>query len=139
MSYSLLNESGDLLTYPDNSLIAIIDSYSDVKTALKDLREAGFGEDETGVLCGAEGAKEVDADGSEHGVLGKVAQVVREFGDVDNAHKETHEKALRAGHYLIAVRAKEEEERKRALNILNMNNAHFINFYSPWVIEGLEP
>jgi hypothetical protein len=139
MGYSLLNESGDLLTYPDNSLIGIIDRYSDVRAALKDLRDAGFDEDETGVLCGADGAKEIDADGSEHGVLGKVAQVVREFGDVDNAHKETHEKALREGHFLIAVHAKEEEERKRALNILNLNNAHFINFYSPWVIEGLEP
>jgi hypothetical protein len=139
MSYSLLDESGDLLTYPDNSLIGIIDKYVDARAALKDLRDAGFGEDETGILCGAEGAKEVDADGSEHGVIGKIAHVVREFGDVDNAHKEVHEKALRSGHFLIAVRAKEEEERKRALNILNLNNAHFINFYSPWVIEGLEP
>jgi hypothetical protein len=139
MSYSLLNESGDLLTYPDNSLIGIIDKYSDAKAALKDLKDAGFPEDEIGILCGAEGAKEVDADGSEHGVLGKIAQVVREFGDVDNAHKETHEKALREGHFLVAVRAKEEEERKRALNILNLNGAHFVNFYSPWVIEGLEP
>lgn len=139
MSYSLLNESGDLLTYPDNSLIGIIDRYSDARAALNDLKESGFPEDEIGILCGAEGAKEVDADGSEHGVLGKIAQIVREFGDVDNAHKETHEKALREGHFLVAVRAKEEEERKRALNILNLNNAHFINFYSPWVIEGLEP
>jgi hypothetical protein len=139
MSYSLLNESGDLLTYPDNSLIGIIDKYSDAKAALKDLKDAGFAEDEIGILCGAEGAKEVDVDGSEHGVLGKIAQIVREFGDVDNEHKEVHEKALREGHYLVAVRAKEEEARKRALNILNLNNAHFVNFYSPWVIEGLEP
>ena len=61
MSYSLLNESGDLLTYPDNSLIGIIDKYSDARAALNDLKEAGFPEDEIGILCGAEGAKESGA------------------------------------------------------------------------------
>ncbi len=137
MSYPLMKESGEL-TYPDNSLIGIIDTYADARAALKALGTAGFPEDEIGILCGKEGAKIIDADGSQEGVLGKIARVIREFGDVDNPHKEAHEKALREGHFLVAVRAEEEEKRKQALEILKSHGAHFINFYSPWVIEGLE-
>lgn len=139
MSYSLLNESGDLLTYPDNSLIGIIDTYSDAKAALKELSKAGFAEDEIGILCCAEGTKQVDADGREHGVWGKIAAVIREFGDVDNEQKRRHEKELRAGHFMVAVRAEEDDERQKALDILKSNGGHFINFYSPWEVKGLEP
>jgi hypothetical protein len=138
MSYPLMKESGEL-TYPDNSLIAIIDTYAEARAALKELTAAGFPEDEVGILCGQEGAKEIDADGREHGVLGKIARIIREFGDVDNPHKERHEQALREGHFLVAVRAEEEEKRKQALEILKSHGGHFINFYSPWIIEGLEP
>jgi hypothetical protein len=137
MSYPLMKESGEL-TYPDNSLIAVIDTYPEARAALKDLTAAGFPEDEIGILCGREGAKQIDADGSEEGVVGKIARIIREFGDVDNPHKETHEKALLEGHFLVAVRAEEEEKRKQALEILKSNGGHFINFYSPWIIEGLE-
>jgi hypothetical protein len=139
MSYSLLNESGDLLTYPDNSLIGIIDNYSDARAALKELSEAGFAEDEIGILCCAEGTKEIDADGDKHGVLGKIAAVIREFGDVDNEQKRQHERELRAGHFMVAVRAEEEGARDKALEILKSKGGHFINFYSPWQVKGIEP
>ncbi|MBI3650942.1 MAG: hypothetical protein HY231_07810 [Acidobacteria bacterium] len=139
MSYSLLNESGDLLTYPSNSLIGIIDDYADAKAALRDLTNAGFAEEELGILCCAEGQKQIDADGNEHGLLGKIAAVVREFGDVDNEQKRLHEKALREGHFLLAVRASEETKRDKATEILQAHGGHFINFYSPWVVEGVAP
>ena len=139
MSYSLLNESGDLLTYQENSLIGIIDAYAEAKAALNDLSEAGFAEDDLGILCCAEGAKLVDADGSEHGLWGKIAAVVREFGDVDNEQKRQHERELRAGHFLIAVRAEEENARQKALGILQAHGGHFINFYSPWQVKGMVP
>lgn len=139
MSYSLLNEDGDLLNYPDNSVIGIVDKYPDARATLKDLTDAGFAEDEIGILCGKIGAEEVDAEGTEHGVLGKIARVIREFGDVDNPQKERHEHELREGHFMIAVRAEEENKRNQALNILKSHGGHFINFYSPWVIENLAP
>jgi hypothetical protein len=139
MSYSLLNEEGDLLNYPENSVIGIVDQYADAKATLKDLTAAGFPEDEIGILCGANGTHEVDAEGEEHGVLGKIARVIREFGDVDNPQKERHEHELSQGHFMIAVRAEKEDRRNQALNILKSHGGHFINFYSPWVIENLAP
>ena len=139
-SYSPKEGAENVFSYPTNSVIGVVDSRTDARAAVRELKDAGFAEDKIGLLCGKQNIEEVESDAEdEPGFWGKVTRMIQEFGDVDQDHKEYHKQQLLAGHYLVSVHAEDDAARDRACDILKANRAHFINYYGEWAIDNLAP
>jgi hypothetical protein len=123
--------------YPVNHLFGIIDDTRGAETALRALAEAGFGGEEIIVFTGEQGAKRIDAEGTEHGLF---ARLVRRLQHMTPEHDQAvvYQEAARGGNSVVAIHANSNEEKELALGILRTNGAHFINFYGPLASELLD-
>lgn len=140
MGYASKEGADNVFHYPTNSVIGVVDSREDARSAVRELKVAGFAEDGIGLLCGSQDVEEVESETEdEAGFWGKVTRMIQEFGDVDQDHKEYHRQQLLAGHYLVSAHAEDDDARDRARDILKANNAHFINYYGEWAVDNLEP
>jgi len=130
----------DFIPYPTNKVVGIIDDVGDAQAALHDLKAAGFTANQVQVLTGKEGAHRLDVKGDEHGPLARIVRSTqRLLGDYEIQHATRHEQELLAGHFGIGIKAHYKEDRDKARQILKAHHGHFINFYSPWTMESLDP
>jgi hypothetical protein len=129
----------EFIHYPTDMLIGVIDEADAAQAALHELTERGFNEEEIRVLCGPEGAKQLDVSGKEHGLLGRLARLLLNVADGESEAIRRHEQELQAGHFLIAVPAAEPAARERAREILLEHGGHYINFFGAWTVETLDP
>lgn len=130
----------DFIPYPTNKVIGIIDDVGDAQAALRDLQAAGFTANQVQVLTGKGGAHRLDVKGDEHGPLARIVRSTQKLlGDYEIQHATRHERELLAGHFGIGIKAHYKEDRDKARQILKAHHGHFINFYSPWTMENLEP
>jgi hypothetical protein len=136
--WSDARKDSELILYPTNKVIGIIDDADDCKAALNDLKAAGFTVDEIEVLSGKEDALRLDPTGEEHGPLARFARWIQKAGDMEPEHVRRHEQEVLAGHFGIGVSAKDPEAREKVRDILKAHNGHFINFYGQWAIEVME-
>jgi len=126
---------------PTNKVAGSIDTADDVKAALRDLKSAGFTANEVEVLTDAEAARQIIVNDAQHEPRVHIfdsTQKVPGFYDAPVIARRV-EQELRAGHYLVAVDAGDEETRERVRAILKLNGAHFINFYGRFAAESLDP
>jgi len=137
MKYSTPGEAGAFLTYPTNKLIGAIVDAPHAQAAIEALNVAGFAEDQVDMLCGLEGARRLDVNGKEHGVLARLYRFIEGFGDMEHNHLKRYEQELLAGHFVIAVKARDKESREQARQIVKAHDGYFINFYGRWHVEGL--
>lgn len=137
MKYSTPEEAGAFLTYPTNKLIGVIADAPQAKAAIETLHVAGFAEDRVDLLCGPEGMRRLDVSGKAHGVLARLYRFIEGFGDMEHYHLKRYEQELLAGHVVIAVKARDQESREQARQILKTHDGYFINFYGRWHVEGL--
>lgn len=126
----------DLLVYPTNKVVGIIDNSAKTEAAIDALAKAGFDTDEIEVFCGQKGANIVDSGGEEHGVLAKILRTIQTFG-TDYEHAKRHEEELQAGHFMITVPVDEDEDKQEAADILKANGGYFINYYGALTIEEI--
>ncbi len=129
----------DLVTYPTNSLLGVIDDPAELGPALRDLEAAGFTGEAVSVFSGEEDAQKIDASGTGHGVLTRLLRLVQAVHAVDQEQLKRYEEAARSGKHVLAVRVNDSQERERAREVLNAHGGHFINFYGRMTIQGLEP
>ena len=132
------HKDSDLILYPTNKVIGIIDDAGDCKAALNELKAAGFTADEIEVLSGKEDAQRLDPTGEEHGPMARFARWIQKAGDMEAEHVKRHEQEVMAGHFGIGVSAKDPETREEVRKILKAHNGHFINFYGQWAIEIMD-
>ena len=125
---------------PTNKVVGIIDDPGDTKTALEDLRTAGFTADEVELLTDDEGAQRVDMSDARQVLVHifRSTQKPPAYYDAPGLLKRIEEELL-AGHYFVAVAAGDGEARERVHKLLKSHGGHFINFYGRWAAEGLEP
>lgn len=126
---------------PTNKVVGIIDNADDAKTALSDLRAAGFKVEQVELLTDEEGARRIDMsdERSELSVhIYRSTQKVPAFYDAPGLLKRI-EKELLAEHYFIGVYAEDGEARESVREILKSHGGHFINFYGRWAAQSLEP
>lgn len=131
-------DSGSL-AFPDATLVGIIDDPDAADAAITDLKAAGIPEPEIHVMCCEDGAERLDPSGSRHGTLGRLRRLVQHYGDKDREHVSRQADELRAGNFLIAVPASDEEARDRLAGVMKRHGAHFINHYKSWSVTLLEP
>ena len=134
------NDKSDFIPYPTDRVVGIIDDAGDVQGALCDLKSAGFGPDDIRLLTGEAGARRIDIKGDEHGPLAHVVRSVQEvLGSYEIEHLTRYEQELLAGHFGIGVIAHDVQGQDKVRQILKAHHGHFINYYSRWVVEYLEP
>jgi hypothetical protein len=129
----------EFIHYPTNMLVGVIDEADAAQAALHELTERGFNADEIRVLCGPEGAKQLDVSGREHGILGRLSRLILNVADAESESIRRHEQELEAGHFLVAIPAAEPAARERAREILLEHGGHYINFFGAWIVETLDP
>jgi hypothetical protein len=130
--------ASDSLSFPDDTVVGIVDDPDAATSAVRDLITTGVPEDRIQVLCGDGGARRLDPSGEKHGVLGRLQRLIQNFGDEDLPHIRRQAAELRDGKFLIAAPAEEDEERDRVASILKAHGGHFINHYTSWTVVRLE-
>jgi len=134
------DDEPDFIPYPTDRVVGIIDDGGDVQDALRDLKAAGFPADDIRVLTGEEGAHRIDVKGDEHGPLAHMVRSIQELlSSYEVQHFTRDEQELLAGHFGIGVIARDVDDREKVRQILKEHHGHFINYYSRWVMEHLEP
>jgi len=127
------------LSFPDDTVVGIVDEPDDVTSAVEALIGAGVPEEDIRVLSGDPGARRLDPSGERHGLLGKVHRIIQLFGDQEVAHVQRQAAELREGNFLIAVPAESDAEAEEVAAILKSHNGHFINLYTSMTVRALEP
>ena len=153
METSTPNQPSDQLSYPTDKLIGIIDAMPDAEQARQELLEAGFAPDAIRIehhdmVRDSHHDRHVVLD-EHHRNAGvryapqKPREAFPQLARLLHVHSIEHEQAvvyewaLGQGQSVIVVHAPEADARQRALGILEAHNAHSINFYGKWTVEGL--
>jgi hypothetical protein len=127
--------------YPENHVVAIVDTPEAAAAAVETLTSGGFLESEVTLACGARAADRLRASSGRSGLLGHVIQIADHLGvrteELETRHQ--YEEALRDGRFVLTVLAPTEERKDRAAQILRDYGAHFINFKGRFTIEQLAP
>jgi len=123
-------------TYPLKKFIALIDDESDLNTAITQLHEEGFGNEDVQYFHGEEGLNVLDLFADHHGLIAKIMRVItftlsREAEEGITMTKETLDK----GGYFISVHARTEEEKNKALSIFTSNNAYNMHYFYITTVE----
>jgi len=109
----------------------------DAERARQELLGAGFAPDALGVQHGTRAAERT----VHYTDLDPFPQLARllHVHSIEHEQAVVYEQALRQGQSEIAIHAPKAETRQRALRIVEAHNAHYINFYSKWIVETLKP
>ena len=134
---NLKTQDENFIINPTDYLFGIIDDPEVAETGLKALVSAGFSPDHVRVFHGERGVRQIDATGVEHGRLARLIRW-RQSTTPMRQHAERYEQAVRDGHCVVAVHARNLEARELARQILKRHGGHFINFYGRWVVYSLD-
>jgi hypothetical protein len=130
------NPNGHTVWNLTNRVMAVIDDAGKAQAAVDTLERAGVSEHELAALSGAEGIREIDADGI-HGGIVKHALRALQSVTTEGDHLRRFEAELAQGHLVVDVTVHGHQKRDTVVQVLRSCGAHFINAYSPWTIEGV--
>ncbi len=129
----------DSLSFPDDTVVAIVDEPKSTFSAVDELVASGVPKDTIQVMCCEPGARRLDPSGERHGTLGKLHRVIQHFGDKEVAHVKRQASELEAGKFLIAAGASDDTEAERVAGILAAHGGHFINHYTGMAVRTIRP
>lgn len=119
-----------------NRVMAVIDDAGKASAAVDTLERAGVSEHALAALSGAEGIREIDADGI-HGGTVKHALRALQGMTTEGDHLRHYEEELAQGHLVVDVTVHGRRKRDTVVQVLRSYGAHFINAYGPWTIESV--
>jgi hypothetical protein len=122
--------------YPEKHVFAAFSSREQAARALDDVRQSGVPEADLAIYSGEQGADNLDADGTTHGlgsVLVRSVQLLVADGDRLGDYQEVVEE----GGVVIAAKA-EDDERKQLLSaVFNRNEGRSIRYFGSMTVEDL--
>jgi hypothetical protein len=129
------------MRYPEQHVLAIVDTPEAVAEAVRLLTTGGFLASEVTVLCGAATADHLRESPGHSRLLGAVMRLADRLNLLDDEleEKRRYEEALRAGGIVVLVLAPTEERKQRAADVLRSQGGHFINFMGRFTSERLTP
>jgi hypothetical protein len=128
----------DIILYPHDHILGIIDDHEKADAALADLNQRGVAEQDITVLTGEEGAARIDAHGTRHGLLTRFLRAIQ-FATMDALpDAEDYEQAALRGNFVLAIRVHGTEQRDLVHKTLREHGAHFINYYGKLASMPLE-
>jgi len=131
----------DPLQYPTNNIVAVIDTARQTQDAVDALERVGFPETEIGVGCGAELADRLSETTGRSGFADMAMRFSATLG-LPNEEAEArarYERAMRDGHYVVAVLVTTDERKEQARQILAAHGARDLGYFGRFVIERLRP
>lgn len=117
-----------------NRVTAVIDSAEKAQAAVETLERAGVPEHELAKLSGAEGLREIDAEGVYGGRAKQWLRALQRL-TAEGDHLRHYEAELARGHIVVDIAVHGRQKRDTVVQILRGHGAHFINAYGPWTIE----
>lgn len=126
-----------LLDYAHSRLVAVFDSPADVQAATDELSASGL-DGAFDVHRGAEGARDIDFSGAEHGPLARASHALHAL-TAEGSHMEQYERELLAGHSIVIVATRSDRDARTALRIVEAHGARFINQFGLWSVETVRP
>jgi len=134
-------KSAELVRYPENHLLGVVDAPEQLSTTLAALTDAGFRDSEVSVACGTAAADALDASTGRTGLANLAIRIAERIGIANDemAVKDRYEQALRDGRFVVSVLAPTDERRELAATVLHDHSGHFINHLGRRTIEVLYP
>lgn len=131
--------SEPIVRYPENHVLAIVDTESQLESAVHALESSGFLDAEVSVACGRSAADLLNANTGRRGLTNLVIRVASRLGlqNEESETKDQYEAALRDGQFVVAVLAPTDERKALAAELLGSHGARFINFLGRFSIERL--
>ena len=122
--------------YPKNRVVAIIADDPHLSAALRDLERVGVSMPDVNVLSGVDGARLLDRTGTGHGLR---ARLLRAFqrGAYEVDALRAHEQALQAGHHVVYVPVRDQEQARRVAAVLRGAGGHYLLYFGAWTIGQL--
>lgn len=132
-------EGYDLPVYPEQHVVAVVETGPAAGAALDALAGAGFLESELRVLHGPDEAERLEAGTGRRGLLDRVLRFAERIGirNDELAAKNQYEDALRNGGYVVLVLAPTDERKDRAATLLAARGARLVNYFGRFAIERL--
>jgi hypothetical protein len=129
--------SVDRTRYPENHVVAVLDTNAQVTNATAALTSGGFLDSEIHYGTGATAADELGASTGRTGLTSLLIRLAEHIGVVDEEMEMKHryEQAMRDDKFVISVAAPTEERKERATEILRAHGAHAIAYYGKQTIE----
>ncbi len=129
----------EFIAYPTGYLFAVVDDRTNADALVRELEEAGVERSAMLRFTGEEGARRIDASGTDHGILARLLRLL-EYADDSRLQAEAYEREARAGHCVIGVHAPETDRRDHLRALVKAHGGHTINYYSPaGFTETLDP
>ena len=124
--------------YPENRMLAIIDTQDELHSAIHALTSGGFLASEIELLHGAAAAKKLQDETGRTGLANLAMRFVEAIGMPNDelALKNHYAAALADGRFLISVSAPSEERQRVAANILREHGGEDVHFFSRYTITS---
>ena len=113
-------------TYPTHRVCGIFENNTDAKKALDGLDTLSIRREDIDIYG--------KSDSSD---LGPIVNTAHGMGDVEDEAFQVYQSALDKGNYVFAVHVANDEMKDSVSAILTNNQAHYVNYFGSWVVEGL--
>jgi hypothetical protein len=134
----------DMLVYPTEKVVGVVDDRGRLEALVGALHEAGVADGEVEVLSGHAGEERLDPSGDEHGPLQKAMRTVQKALGDESERLEKLNAELEAGNHVVQVGLSaddddaREEEKQRVGRILRDQGAREVAFYGEYQIEEIQ-
>jgi hypothetical protein len=135
--FGLPDPPADFVTYPTNTVAALMGDPDETCAAIEDLAGSGFEQAGMFTLVGPEGAEQLDVDGRHHGLRGRLYRFVERVSDERGELLRT-EDHLRAGGLLLVVPS-DDDQTATAARILKEHGAQRVVHFGARSFEPLGP
>ena len=119
-----------------NRVVAVFDSPGAAEEAARALEGVAHVQD-IDVICGVSGAEQVDVDGHNHGVLGKIVRASHR--STDSVEMGQLDQELRAGHCVVSFRSDLLKDLEPAVGLLADNGGRYIHHFGAVLVTQLRP
>jgi hypothetical protein len=140
-SHESVGRTAEPFLYPENHVVAVLDTSEQLRSATTALTSAGFLATEVNVTSGRAAADALDASTGRTGLADLAIRVAERIGIANDemAVKDRYEQALRDGRFVVSALAPTDERRTLAAQILRDHGGHFINFLGRRTITAMHP
>jgi hypothetical protein len=124
--------------YPENRMLAILDTRDELRSAIDALTNGGFLASEIEILHGATAAKKLQEDTGRTGFANlamRFVEAIRLPND-ETALKNRYADALADGRFLVAVLAPSKDRQRVAAQLLREHGGEDVHFYSRYTITS---
>lgn len=133
------SKAEDSMRYPENNVVAIIDTPEELTELVESLTGGGFLKSEIEALYGQAAAEKLRTSTGRSGLAGLMMRLIASIGmpNDETAMKNRYASALTAGQILVRVEAPTDERKELAAKILREHGGQFVNFLGQYTIEPM--